>query len=190
MIKLTMAKATKGIIKIIPDETIIRKIYVLRGQKVMLDMDLAVLYEVETGYLKRQVKRNIERFPEDFMFELDGMEIQNLRSQIGISSWGGTRYLPFAFTEQGVAMLSGVINSSKAIEMNIAIMRAFVEMRNLVHDNKKIAEQIKALFERVGEHDVQLAAIYDALENLMDKKVDEKIEKQQWIERERIGFKK
>jgi hypothetical protein len=94
-----MAKATKGIIKIIPDETIIRKIYVLRGQKVMLDMDLEALYEVETGYLKRQVKRNIERFPEDFMFELDAKETQNLRSQICISSWGGTRYLPFAFTE-------------------------------------------------------------------------------------------
>jgi len=91
-------------------------------------------------------------------------------------------------------MLSGVINSPKAIEMNIAIMRAFVEMRNLVHDNKKIAEQIKALFERIGEHDVQLGEIYDALENLMDEKIDDKIEKQikkqHWTERERIGFKK
>ena len=189
-----MAKASKGVIKIIPDETIIRKIYVLRGQKVMLDMDLAALYDVETAYLKRQVKRNIERFPEDFMFELSAKENQNLRSQIGISSWGGTRYMPFAFTEQGVAMLSGVINSAKAIEMNIAIMRAFVEMRNLVHDNKKIAAQIKALFERVGEHDEHLAAIYDAMENLMDAKEDKNLEQQvkrdNWIKRERIGFKK
>lgn len=189
-----MAKASKGVIKIIPDETIIRKIYVLRGQKVMLDMDLAALYDVETAYLKRQVKRNIERFPEDFMFELSAKENQNLRGQIGISSWGGTRYMPFAFTEQGVAMLSGVINSAKAIEMNIAIMRAFVEMRNLVHDNKKIAVQIKALFERVGEHDVQLVAIYDAMENLMDETEDKNLEQQvkrdNWIKRERIGFKK
>ena len=185
-----MAKARKEIIKIIPDDTIIRKIYLLRGQKVMLDMDLALLYEVETGYLKRQVKRNIERFPDDFMFELNAKEVQNLRSQIGISSWGGSRYLPYAFTEQGFAMLSGVINSPKAIDMNIAIMRVFVETRKLVRSNKKVAEQIKTLFERIGEHDVQLAAIYDAMENLMDEKLDKKIEKQQWAERERIGFKK
>ena len=190
-----MAKASKGVIKIIPDETIIRKIYMLRGQKVMLDMDLAALYDVETAYLKRQVKRNIERFPEDFMFELIEKEYNSLRSQIGILNRGAhTKYLPFAFTEQGVAMLSGVINSAKAIEMNIAIMRAFVEMRNLVHDNKKIAAQIKALFERVGEHDVQLVAIYDAMENLMDETEDKNLEQQvkrdNWIKRERIGFKK
>ena len=185
-----MAKAKRTIVKIIPDETIIRKIYLLRGQKVLLDMDLAVLYGVETGYLKRQVKRNIERFPEDFMFELNAKEIQNLRSQIGISSWGGSRYAPYAFTEQGVAMLSGVINSPKAIEMNIAIMRAFVETRKLLHSNKKIAEQIQQLFDRIGEHDVQLSAIYEALENMMDEKAEEKVKKINWEERERIGFKK
>jgi ORF6N domain len=186
-----MPKAKRSVVKVIPDDTIIRKIYMLRGQKVMLDMDLAVLYEVETGYLKRQVKRNIERFPEDFMFELTSKEYNSLRSQIGILNRGAhTKYLPFAFTEQGVAMLSGVINSPKAIDMNIAIMRAFVETRKLIHSNKKVAEQIKTLFERIGEHDGQLKAIYDAMENLMDEKLDKEIEEQQWKERERIGFKK
>ena len=96
--------------------------------------------------------------------------------------------MPYVFTEQGVAMLSGIINSPKAIEMNIAIMRAFVEIRKLGVGNKKLAEQIKILFEKTGEHDVQLAAIYDAMENLMDEKVDEKIKKKAWQERERIGF--
>jgi hypothetical protein len=186
-----MAKAKRAIVKIIPDETIIRKIYVLRGEKVMLDMDLAVLYEVENKQLKRQVRRNIERFPEDFMFEITNKELESLRSQIGTSNTrGGVRYLPYAFTEQGVAMLSGVINSPKAIEMNIAIMRAFVETRKLLHSNKKIAEQIKLLFDRIGEHDVQLAAIYDAIENLMDENTEAKVKKIDWGERERIGFKK
>ena len=186
-----MAKAKKTVVKIIPDETIIRKIYMLRGQKVMLDMDLAILYEIDNKQLKRQVRRNIERFPEDFMFEITSKELGSLRSQIGTSNKrGGIRYLPYAFTEQGVAMLSGVINSPKAIEMNIAIMRAFVETRKLLHSNKKIAEQIKLLFDRIGEHDVQLGAIYDAIENLMDEKTEEKVKKIHWEERERIGFKK
>ena len=186
-----MARAKKSIIKTIPDETIIRKIYLLRGEKVMLDMDLAILYDTETKYLKRSVRQNIKRFPPDFMLELTKEEYENLRCNFSTSNQrGGIRYLPFAFTEQGVAMLSGVINSPKAIEMNIAIMRAFVEMRKLGVGNKKLAEQIKILFERMGEHDVQLAAIYDAMENLMDEKVDEKIKKKAWQERERIGFKK
>ena len=173
--------------KIIPDETIIRRIYLIRGEKVMLDSDLADLYEVETNYLKRQVRRNIDRFPADFMFELSKKEYQSLRSQFGTLKRGShSKYLPFAFSEQGVSMLSGVINSPKAINMHIAIMRAFVEMRKLVHSNKKIGEQIKEIFDRVGEHDVQLAAIYDAIENLLDRKTEEK----NWEERERIGFKK
>jgi len=185
-----MAKAKSPIVKIIPDETIIRKIYVFRGQKILLDRDLADLYEVQTARLNEQVKRNLSRFPEDFMFQLNLQEFKNLISQNATSSWGGTRKMPYAFTEQGVAMLSGVINSPKAIEMNIAIMRAFVETRKLLHSNKKIAEQIKLLFDRIGEHDVQLGAIYDALENLMDEKTEEKIKKTGWEQRERIGFKK
>ena len=186
-----MAKEKKVIVKIIPDDSIIRKIYNLRSQKVMLDRDLAELYGVETKVLNQAVKRNAARFPEDFMFRLTNKEAEVSRSQsVTLKQGQNIKYLPFAFTEQGVAMLSGVINSLKAIEMNIAIMRAFVETRKLLHSNKKIAEQIKNIFERIGEHDVQLSAIYDAMENMMDEKMDEKIEKEQWKERERIGFKK
>ena len=186
-----MAKAKRSVVQVIPDDTIIRKIYVLRGQKVMLDRDLAGLYEVETKVLNQAVKRNAERFPLDFMFQLNSKEFESLRSQFVTSNQrGGSRYMPFAFTEQGIAMLSGVINSSKAIEMNIAIMRAFVETRKLLHSNKKIAEQIKLLFDKIGEHDVQLGAIYNAIENLMDEKTEEKTKKIDWAERERIGFKK
>jgi hypothetical protein len=185
-----MAKAKRDVVKIIPDETIIRKIYNLRSQKVLLDVDLALLYGIETRRLKEAVRRNIDRFPADFMFELNEKEYKGLRSQFATSNRGGVRYMPFAFTEQGVAMLSGVINSPKAIEMNIAIMRAFVETRKLLHSNKKIAEQIKMLFDRIGEHDVQLGAIYDALENLMDEKAEEKVKNKTWEQRERIGFKK
>ena len=189
-----MAKAKKGIVKIIPDEIIIRKIYLLRGQKVLLDKDLAELYGVETRILNQAVKRNADRFPPDFMFQLTREEYNSLRSQFVIlenyKKGKYSKFNPFAFTEQGVAMLSGVINSSKAIEMNIAIMRAFVETRKLLHSNKKIAEEIKLLFDRIGEHDVQLGAIYDALENLMDENTEEKAKKIDWAARERIGFKK
>jgi len=117
--------------QIIPTEIIVNKIYMIRGMKVMLDRDLASMYEVETKMFNRQVKRNIERFPDDFMFQLTKEEFDNLRFQFGTSSWGGTRYLPNAFTEQGIAMLSGIINSAKAIAMNITIMRPFVAIRNI-----------------------------------------------------------
>ena len=150
------------------------------------------MYGVETKRLKEAVRRNIERFPKDFMFEMNKKEFENWRSQIASSNSDkmGLRYAPFCFTEQGVAMLTGVINSPKAIDMNIAIMRAFVETRKLLHSNKKIAQQIRMLFDRIGEHDVQLGAIYDALENLMDEKTGDKVKKIGWEERERIGFKK
>ncbi len=163
-----MAKSTKEVIKIIPDEKVIRKLYVIRDQKVILDRDLAELYEVETKVLNQAVKRNKSRFPGDFMFQLNKEEYDNLKSQSVTSSWGGVRYMPSAFTEQGVAMLSGVINSPKAIEMNIAIMRAFVEMRRIAISDKNIAQQIKLLIERIDEHDVQLGAIYNTIENLLD----------------------
>jgi hypothetical protein len=107
----------------IPDEVVMNKIYVIRSQKVMLDKDLAELYKVETKQLKRAVRRNADRFPDDFMFELSKEEFDNLRNQIGTSSWGGTRYAPMAFTEQGVAMLSSVLNSDRAIKVNIQIVR-------------------------------------------------------------------
>ena len=158
----------------------------------MLDRDLAELYGIETKVLNQAVKRNIERFPKDFMFQLNTKEFENWKSQLVTSNSEkmGIRRSPYVFTEQGVAMLSGVINSPKAIEMNIAIMRAFVETRKLLYSNKKIAEQIKLLFDRIGEHDVQLGAIYDAIENLMDEKTEAKVKKIGWEERERIGFKK
>ncbi len=177
----------KRLIKIIPDEAVVRMIYVFRGEKVMLDRDLSELYGVETKVLNQAVKRNIERFPKDFMFQLNKKEFKNWKSQIVTSNSAkmGIRRSPYAFTEQGVAMLSGVINSPKAIEMNIAIMRAFVEMRKLAHSNKKSATEIKKLIDKVGEHDIQLSGIYDAIEDLLDKKVEEK----NWSDREPIGFK-
>ena len=144
----------------------------------MLDYDLAALYETETKNLNRQVNRNIERFPEDFMFQLTKEEFDNLRCQVGTSSYGGTRYLPYAFTEQGVAMLSSVLSSQKAIEINIAIMRAFVKMR-------KYAMNYKELAEKLLDHDKQLDDVNEVLNYLMTEKKLE-IEQQ---ERPRIGFK-
>ena len=163
------------------------RIYELRGERVMLDKDLAELYETETKSLNLAVKRNIKRFPSDFMFQLTKEEFESLRLQIETSKGrGGTRYLPYAFTEQGVAMLSGILNSDKAINMNIAIMRAFVEIRKILLKQHDLKEQLKEIKDHLGEHDVQLNQIYDAMENLLDEKAAER----KWNERERIGFKK
>ena len=177
------------------------RIYVIRGERVMLDFDLASLYEVETRVLNQAVKRNIQRFPEDFMFQLTKEEFENsnqnlssetmmtnesnLISQIVTSSYGGTRKLPYAFTEQGIAMLSGVLKSEKAINMNIAIMRAFVVVRKILLKQSNINEQLLEIKERLGEHDVQLNELYDAMDNMLD----EKIAQMKWKDRERIGFK-
>lgn len=137
------------------DELIIieNKIYEIRGRRVMLDFDLAGMYEVETKNLNKAVKRNIERFPEDFMFQLTKEELSNLRFQFGTSSWGGSRYLPYAFTEQGVAMLSGILRSPKAIQVNIDIMRAFVRMRQylLSHVPQHELEELKKRIEYLEE---------------------------------------
>lgn len=189
-------------------KSIQNRIYEIRGERVMLDFDLASLYEVETRVLNQAVKRNIKRFPDDFMFQLTSAEFEsikfqidainenvssqivisdqpNLMSQIVTSSWGGTRKLPYAFTEQGVAMLSGVVNSDKAINMNIAIMRVFVDVRKILLKQSNINEQLTEIKERIGEHDIQLNELYDAMENL----IDEKIAQIKWNDRERIGFK-
>ena len=179
-----MAKAKHHTNPIIPNEIVVNKIYTIRGMKVMLDKDLAVLYQVETFRLNEAVKRNISRFPDDFMFQLTKDEFQNLISQIAISSWGGTRKLPYAFTEQGIAMLSGIINSEKAIAMNIAIMRAFVEMRRMALNNKLIADKLNKIEDKLGSHDNQLKQIYQAIEDLLDEKVEQK----DWNNRKRIGF--
>lgn len=164
----------------------------------MLDFDLAALYEVETRVLNQAVKRNHKRFPKDFMFQLTQEEMVQIRPvseifQKGMSSQIVTTYpskrpkkaTPYAFTEQGVAMLSGILNSDKAINMNIAIMRAFVEIRRILLQENDLKEQLKQIKERLGEHDAQLNMIYDAMENLLD----EKASGRKWEERERIGFK-
>jgi hypothetical protein len=153
----------------------------------MLDRDLAALYETETKALNLAVKRNLQRFPQDFMFQLTKEEFDALRLQNETSKGlGGTRYLPYAFTEQGIAMLSGVLHSEKAIHMNIAIMRAFVEIRRIVLNQNDLREQLREIKEKLGGHDVQLNHIYDAMENLLD----EKAARRKWDERERIGFKR
>ena len=126
-------------------ETIKQSIHEIRGKKVMLDMDLAKLYEVETRVLKQAVRRNRERFPEDFMFELKEDEIHNLTSHFVISRWGGQRYKPFAFTEQGIAMLSSVLKSKTAIQINISIMRAFVMIRQFALTYQELNEKLIAL---------------------------------------------
>jgi phage regulator Rha-like protein len=175
------------------------RIYEIRGERIMLDFDLAALYEVETRVLNQSVKRNIKRFPKDFMFQLTKDEYEALRFQIetlnqNMSSQIVMTYpvkrpnaaLPYAFTEQGVAMLSGVLNSDKAINMNIAIMRAFVEVRKILLKQNDLKEQLKEIKQKLGEHDAQLNLIYDAMENLLDEKAAQK----KWDERERIGFQK
>ena len=169
-------------------QSIQNRIYEIRGERVMLDFDLAALYEVETKALNQAVKRNIQRFPKDFMFRLTLTEWLDIRSQSVTASQNkrNTNVTPYAFTEQGVAMLSGILNSERAINMNIAIMRAFVEVRKVLLRQNDLKEQMKELKERIGGHDAQLNQIYDALENLLD----EKAAQRKWDDRERIGFKK
>lgn len=152
---------------LIPAERIERSILLLRGQKVMLDADLAELYRVTTGNLNKAVSRNLERFPEDFMFQLTKEEAASLRFQIGISKItgrGGRRYLPYAFTEQGVAMLSSVLNSEKGIEVNILIMRAFVKLREMIASNKDLAKKLEELEKK---YDSQFKIVFDAIRQLM-----------------------
>jgi len=150
--------------EIIPQVTIESRIHLIRGKKVMLDRDLAELYEVETAQLKRAVRRNIDRFPEDFMFELSKDEYKILRCQFGTLRWGEhAKYLPFAFTEQGVAMLSSVLNSKRAILVNIQIMRAFVKIRNFVTDNTELKRAIQTIERRVNDHDKALEIAFNIL---------------------------
>jgi hypothetical protein len=139
-------------------------IFELRGEKVMFDFDLAELYGIETKYLKRAVRRNPDRFPADFMFELTKEEFENLRSQIGTSSWGGTRYPPMAFTEQGVAMLSSVLNSERAVKVNVAIMRTFVALRKMIASHADLVRKIEAMEKK---YDGQFAMVVKAIKELM-----------------------
>lgn len=156
--------------EIIPLESIQQKIFLIRGHKVMLDKDLAELYGVETFNLNKAVKRNIDRFPQDFMFQLSKEEADSLRFQIGmskISGRGGRRYLPYAFTEQGVAMLSSVLNSKRAVHVNIAIMRAFVKLREVLSTHKELAHKFKELENRIKKHDDEIYTIFEAIRQLM-----------------------
>ena len=141
---------------LIPEEKIESKIFLVRGKRVMLDKDLAELYDVETRSLIQAVKRNLDRFPEDFMFHLNEKEFENLRSQIVISSWGGRRHLPYAFTEQGVSMLSSVLNSKRAIQVNIQIMRIFTKLREVIASNKEIMQKLNQLENKVERHDSEI----------------------------------
>lgn len=163
-----MAKARKAGKSVITDEAIINKIYLIRGQKVMLDKDLAEMYSVETKVLKQTVKRNAERFPKDFMFTLTQKEFQHLRSQIVTSSWGGIRYLPTAFTEQGVAMLAGVLSSSIAIQVHIQIIRIFSKMKELLLTNKDILLKLEKMEKDVKENKEDIAMIFEALKQLLN----------------------
>src|SRR5438477_3863491 len=152
---------------LIPAGRIAQSIHLLRGQKVLLDGDLAALYEVPTGHLNRAVKRNLARFPSDFMFRINRNEARILKCQFGISSWGGRRGHPCAFTEQGVAMLSSVLNSPRAVKVNIAIMRAFVKLRQTLEANRELAQKFADLEGRVGKHDKEINAIIEAIRQLM-----------------------
>ncbi len=180
-------------------QSIQARIYEIRGERVLLDKDLAFLYETETKALNLAVKRNRQRFPEDFMFQLSPFEWEALRFQFetlenNSSSFDNSafkagrgqhsKYLPYVFTEQGVAMLSGVLHSNKAINMNIAIMRAFVEIRKVLINKSSLKEQFKEIKEKLGNHDEQLNQLYEAMENLLD----EKAAQQKWEGRTRIGY--
>jgi len=152
---------------LIPREVIDKKIYLIRGHKVMLDADLARLYGVETRDLNKAVTRNLDRFPMDFMFQLTKKEAQNLMFQIGTSSWGGVRKLPRVFTEQGIAMLSTVLRSKKAIHVNIAIMRAFVKLRQILSTHKELVHKLNELERKFEKHDTEIQSIFEAIRQLM-----------------------
>jgi hypothetical protein len=167
------------------DETITEKIYIIRGQKVMIDRDLAKLYGVETFRLKEAVKRNLSRFPEDFMFEMTKNELENWRSQIAISKSDkkGLRHLPFCFTEQGVAMLSSILNSEMAIKVNIQIIRIFTKLRQILSDNTELRLEIEQIKKKIHNNSQNIEIVFRYLDELIEKKND-------LVERERIGYKR
>ena len=168
----------------IPDEVIINKIYVIRDQKVMLDKDLAELYDVTTGNLNKAVGRNIKRFPEDFMFEMTKEELEVWRSQFATSNQDkkGLRYAPFCFTEQGVTMLSCVLNSERAIAVNIRIIRVFTKIREVLTDNLSVKLDIEEIKKKLTNHSKNIELVFNYLDELIDKKENEKPRKE-------IGYK-
>ncbi len=164
----------------IPDEVVMSKIYQIRGQKVMIDRDLAELYGVETKALKQAVKRNLDIFPEHFMFELTKKEFSNLRSQFVTSSWGGQRYLPYVFTEHGVLQLANVVRSRRAKQMSIRIIEVFIKMREMLLTHKDLLLKMEEVEKKVAGQDEKIELIFDYLKQFIsDKK----------IPREKIGYK-
>ena len=172
-----MSKLIKGIIH---DDVIANKIYYIRGEKVMIDRDLAELYNVPNKRLNEQVKRNIRRFPPDFMFRLTKKEYENLKSQIATSRWGGTRKMPHVFTEQGVAMLSSILNSERAIRVNIQIIRVYTKMRKLLLTHKDILLKLEQLERKTGSHDEKIELIFNYIKELIQEKSEP---------RKKIGYK-
>ena len=172
----------------IPDEVIMNKIYLIRGKKVMLDRDLAYLYEVETKQLKRSVRRNISRFPEDFMFELTKEELDKWRYQFGTSNREimGLRVPPFAFTEHGVIMLASVLSSERAIQVNVQIVRIFIKLREMLYSHQKILNRLEKIEHKLAEHDDQILLIFEYLKQLEQTKLQELGQQN----RKRIGYKR
>jgi hypothetical protein len=171
----------------IPDEVVLSKIYLIRGQKVMLDKDLAELYGVETKRLKEQVRRNIERFPEDFMFELTAAEFQKLKDQFGQLRRGEhAKYPPFAFSEHGVLMLSSVLSSDRAIKVNIQVMRVYVRIREMMMLNKDILQRLEGIDRKLSDHDNHIMVIFEYLKQL-EKSKQKELEQ---ITRPKIGYKR
>ena len=168
---------------IIPNEIISNKIYFIRNEKVMLDRDLAELFNVETKRINEQIKRNIERFPEHFMFQLNETEFQILKSQIATSSWGGTRKLPYAFTEHGVLQLSNVLKSERATLMSIKIIEVFVSLRNYLTENLNLKLEVETIKKKLINQDKNIELVFSYLDELSEKKENEK-------PRTKIGYKK
>jgi hypothetical protein len=169
---------------VIPDEAILNKILLIRGEKVMLDSDLALLYGVETRRLNEQVKRNGDRFPEDFMFQLTEEEFQNLMSQFATSSWGGRRKLPYVFTEHGVLMLSSVLSSELAIKVNIQIMRVYTKIRKMLASDSNLLMKFEKVERTLSDHDEKIILILDYIRQLEISKQIEEDQKQRPL----IGF--
>ncbi|OGC05245.1 hypothetical protein A2276_02795 [candidate division WOR-1 bacterium RIFOXYA12_FULL_43_27] len=155
---------------LIPIERAENKIYLIRGQKVMIDRDLAELYRVATFNLNKAVKRNIKRFPSDFMFQLNKEEYKNLKFQSGMSSWGGRRTLPYAFTEQGIAMLSSVLRSERAILVNIAIMRAFVRLNRILSSHVEVSKKLKELENKTLKNEKDIQVVVEVIRQLTEQK--------------------
>lgn len=178
----------KGSEIMIPDEVIMNKIYLIRSRKVMLDRDLADLYEVETKQLKRAVRRNLSRFPEDFMFELTKEELDKWRCQFGTSNREimGLRVSPFAFTEYGIIMLASVLNSERAIQVNIQIVRIYTKMREMLASNKDIFHRLEKIENKLAEHNNQILVIFEYMKQLKQAKKQEMDQQN----RKRIGYKR